>query len=81
MAGDTPVMPICARDVDQCVTDLDIGENQRRYLGVALINGTETDRRVSSENIGAVECQSSAIRLLRKRLNNLDRANALRERK
>src|SRR6516162_8639817 len=81
MPGDTPVMPICARDVNQCITDLDIGENQRRCLGVTLINGIETSRRISSENVGWVERQSPAIRLLRKRLNNLDCANTLRERK
>src|SRR6516165_2864999 len=81
MAGDTPVMPVCAREVNQCVTDLDIGENQRRYLGVALINGIETSRCVSSENVAWVECQSHAIHLLRKLVSKLDRANALDERK
>jgi hypothetical protein len=79
MTGNAPIMPVCPRHVDQCVTDLDIGENQRRYLGIALINGIETSCCISSDNVGWIQCQSPAIRLLRIRLNDLDRAYALRK--
>src|SRR3981081_3399593 len=76
VSGKALVDPVRPRDVDERVADLDVGENQRLDLGVALVDGVEPGRRIPRENAAWVDVHLSAARLFGMCLDHPERIEA-----